>query len=128
MDEDKSGEETEGVGHHDDITAASSGDNSCPPMMHWEELNQRIAELEEQEARSKETAGLREHSCGVWGEDREDYRKCRVALMSSRSVNKKLQLCFINNEDEEDEERSVSIKLKSKVENDKSKKWSAPSN
>ncbi|XP_035846755.1 schwannomin-interacting protein 1-like isoform X2 [Sander lucioperca] len=42
----------------------------------------------------------------VWEEEEEeDFRKCRIAVVTSRFHNhRNLQLCFINNSDSEDEE------------------------
>ncbi|KAM4726681.1 uncharacterized protein FYW61_012453 [Anableps anableps] len=83
------------------------------PIMHWEELSQRIAELEkqEQERREKRRTGQRtEDRWGgdwrdVWEEDDEDVRRGRVAVAASRlNSHRNLQLCFINNSDSEEEE------------------------
>ncbi|KAJ0003869.1 hypothetical protein NQD34_010083 [Periophthalmus magnuspinnatus] len=65
------------------------------PMMHWEELNARIEELERQE-QTTQGAALRR----VWYEDQEEDRKKK--RLSSR-LQKNLQLCFYNDEDSEDE-------------------------
>ncbi|XP_035998544.1 schwannomin-interacting protein 1 isoform X2 [Fundulus heteroclitus] len=98
------------------------GDHQELPIMHWEELNQRISELEEQEQERREKrkngadgaaclqrrTGLRtEEKQGgdrrnVCEEDEEDSRRSRVA--ASRLNHRNLQLCFINNSDSEEEE------------------------
>lgn len=49
--EEKEEEEEKGL-HH--IAAASSVDYSSLPIMHWEDLSQRIAELEKQEQERRE--------------------------------------------------------------------------
>lgn len=111
--------------HHGHLAEASSVDYQDRPIMHWEELSQRIAELEKQEQerreRSKRGAGLRmEGSSGgvwsnVWEEDEEDFRKCRVAVVTSRFHNhRNLQLCFINNSDSEEEEEEGANKKATK--------------
>ncbi|XP_068587862.1 schwannomin-interacting protein 1-like [Cebidichthys violaceus] len=113
-------EEEEQLHHH--IAAASSVDPQCFPIMHWEDLSQRIAELEKQEQerreRSKRGAGVRmEESQGgvwrdVWEEEEKDCRRCRVAVVTSRFHNhRNLQLCFINNSDSEDEEEGRNKKV-----------------
>ncbi|KAM4547142.1 uncharacterized protein V3H82_020799 isoform 2-T2 [Fundulus diaphanus] len=98
------------------------GDHQELPIMHWEELSQRISELEEQEQERREKrkngadgaaclqrrTGLRtEEKQGgdrrnVCEEDEEDSRRSRVA--ASRLNHRNLQLCFINNSDSEEEE------------------------
>ncbi|KAM4547143.1 uncharacterized protein V3H82_020799 isoform 3-T3 [Fundulus diaphanus] len=88
------------------------GDHQELPIMHWEELSQRISELEEQEQerREKRRTGLRtEEKQGgdrrnVCEEDEEDSRRSRVAASRSRLNHRNLQLCFINNSDSEEEE------------------------
>ncbi|TWW74546.1 schwannomin-interacting protein 1 isoform X1 [Takifugu flavidus] len=87
---------------------------ACPdlPIMHWEDLSQRIAELEKQEQErmesSKKGAGGRmAYGQGgvwtdMWEEKQEEFRRCRVAQRFHNHRN--LQLCFINNSDSEDEE------------------------
>ncbi|KAK2827950.1 hypothetical protein Q5P01_018984 [Channa striata] len=95
------------------IAAASSVEYQELPIMHWEDLSQRIAELEKQEQerreRSKKGTGVRAEEEGVWRdvwkEEEEDFRRCRVAVVTSRFHNhRNLQLCFINDSDSEDEE------------------------
>ncbi|KAF3840535.1 hypothetical protein F7725_006397 [Dissostichus mawsoni] len=80
------------------------------PIMHWEDLSQRIAELEQQERSERSKRPEEGEWRDVWEEDEEDLRKCRVAVVSSRfQHHKNLQLCFVNNSDsEEDEEKEVS--------------------
>ncbi|CAB1352589.1 unnamed protein product [Coregonus sp. 'balchen'] len=101
----------------------SSEDDQDLPIMHWEDLSLRIAELEKQEEerreRAKSTSGSEQGSVsggwaeerqgGLWRrdewEDEEDYGRCRVAVVSSRFHNhKNLQLCYINNSESEDDE------------------------
>ncbi|KAG7224705.1 hypothetical protein INR49_030035 [Caranx melampygus] len=108
------GEEEKKLHRHN--VAASSVDYQELPIMHWEDLSQRIAELEKQEQerreRSKRGAGVRikESQGEVWGdiweeEEEDDFRRCRAAAITSRFQNhRNLQLCFINNSDSEDEE------------------------
>lgn len=51
----------------------------------------------------------------VWEEDEEDFRKCRVAVVTSRFHNhRNLQLCFINNSDSEEEEEEGANKKATK--------------
>ncbi|KAG7484103.1 hypothetical protein MATL_G00045580 [Megalops atlanticus] len=91
------------------------------PIMHWEALSLRIAELEKQEEERKErlkslgvlergsvSAGwMKERERGSWSaewDDTED-RSRRIMALTSRFHNQKnLQLCFINNSESEDEE------------------------
>ncbi|XP_023197420.1 X-linked retinitis pigmentosa GTPase regulator-interacting protein 1-like isoform X2 [Xiphophorus maculatus] len=82
------------------------------PIMHWEELSQRIAELEkqEQERREKRRTGLRTEN--VWEEEEEDGRRGRVAVSTSRLNHRNLQLCFINNSDSEDDDEEEGAERK----------------
>ncbi|XP_071362350.1 schwannomin-interacting protein 1 isoform X2 [Trachinotus anak] len=116
--EEKEEEEEEEKELHHHIAAASSLDYQDLPIMHWEDLSQRIAELEKQEQERRERAkrgvGVRtEESHGgvwrdVWEEEEEDFRRCRAAVVASRFHNhRNLQLCFINNSDSEDEEEGT---------------------
>ncbi|XP_033935640.1 uncharacterized protein [Pseudochaenichthys georgianus] len=100
-------EEEEEDLHH---IAAISIDHQELPIMHWEDLSQRIAELEQQERSERSKRPEEGEWRDVWEEDEEDLRKCRVAVVSSRfQHHKNLQLCFVNNSDsEEDEEKEVS--------------------
>ncbi|XP_041807541.1 schwannomin-interacting protein 1 [Chelmon rostratus] len=110
-------EEEEKELHH--IAAATSVDCSNLPIMHWEDLSQRIAELEKQEQerreRSKRGTEVRmEDSQGgmwgdVWEEEEEDFRRCRVTQRFHNHRN--LQLCFINNSDSEDEDEGGNKKV-----------------
>ncbi|KAM6911445.1 schwannomin-interacting protein 1-like isoform 1-T4 [Lycodopsis pacificus] len=115
-------EEEEELHHHiAAAAAASSVDPQGFPIMHWEDLSQRIAELEKQEQereRSKRGAGVRmEEGQGgvwrdIWEEEEKDCRRCRVAVVTSRFHNhRNLQLCFINNSDSEDEEEGSNKKV-----------------
>ncbi|KAM4546050.1 uncharacterized protein PAE49_018477 [Odontesthes bonariensis] len=105
MEEEKeTSEEKEEEEPHLHTAMASSVDHQDLPIMHWEDLSQRIAELEEQEQerreRVKRGAGLR-----MEVEEEEDARRSRVAVVTSRFHNhRNLQLCFINNSDSEEEE------------------------
>ncbi|XP_051972465.1 schwannomin-interacting protein 1-like [Xyrauchen texanus] len=92
------------------------------PLMHWEDLNLRIAELERQEEQRRvkaESLGLpeRDRILGCWTDskhnslhrepwpDDEDYSPCRVPVITSRfNSPKNLQLCFINNSESEGED------------------------
>lgn len=104
MEEEKETEEEEEDLHHIPV------EHQELPIMHWEELSQRIAELEKQEEERKEKrrAGLRtEDGRGVDWRDvwEEDVRRSRLAVAASRLKNqKKLQLCFINDSNSEEEE------------------------
>ncbi|XP_037604024.1 schwannomin-interacting protein 1-like [Sebastes umbrosus] len=122
--EEEEEEEEEKDLHHHHIAAtaaaaASSVDYQGLPIMHWEDLSQRIAELEkqEQERRSKRGTGTEESRGGVWRdvweeEEEEDFRRCRVAVVTSRFHNhRNLQLCFINDSDSEDEEEGSNKKV-----------------
>lgn len=56
-------EEEEELRHH--ITAASSVDDLALPIMQWEDLSQRIAQLERQEQEWRERSKVsREEACG----------------------------------------------------------------
>ncbi|KAL3043144.1 hypothetical protein OYC64_020958 [Pagothenia borchgrevinki] len=105
--EEEEEEEEEEDLHH---IAAISIDHQELPIMHWEDLSQRIAELEQQERSERSKRPEEGEWRDVWEEDEEDLRKCRVAVVSSRfQHHKNLQLCFVNNSDsEEDEEKEVS--------------------
>ncbi|XP_028451503.1 schwannomin-interacting protein 1 [Perca flavescens] len=126
--------------HHHHIAAAaaaavaSSVDYQGLPIMHWEDLSQHIAELEKQEQERRErsksgTGGGMEDSRGgewtdLWEEEEEEehFRKCRVAVVTSRLVcvyrlhnHRKLQLCFVNDSDSEEEEEEEGSNNKRKV-------------
>ncbi|MED6271030.1 hypothetical protein CHARACLAT_016160 [Characodon lateralis] len=97
-----------------------SVDHQELPIMHWEELSQRIAELEkqEQERREKRRMGVRTEDRQegnwreVWEEDEDDVRRGRVTVAASRLNNhKNLQLCFINNSDTEEEDEGADRKV-----------------
>ncbi|XP_026213349.1 schwannomin-interacting protein 1 isoform X2 [Anabas testudineus] len=116
--EEEKEEEEEQLHHH--IAAASSVDYKELPIMHWEDLGQRIAELEKQEQerveRAKRGTGKRTEEGGVWRnileEEDEDFRRCWVTAVTSRFQNhRNLQLCFINNSDSEDEEEGTNKKV-----------------
>ncbi|KAK5858138.1 hypothetical protein PBY51_002303 [Eleginops maclovinus] len=116
--EEKEEEEEEEEDLHHIAATASSIDHQELPIMHWEDLSQRIAELEqqEQERSQRSKRGVRPEDGewrDVWEEDEEDFRKCRVAVVSSRfHHHKNLQLCFINNSDSEEEEDKKITKRK----------------
>ncbi|XP_059913457.1 schwannomin-interacting protein 1 isoform X4 [Gadus macrocephalus] len=108
-------EQEEGSG---DLYLTSLGDQHLP-IMHWEDLSLRIAELEKQEQQKRERAessssfpGEREEERrgelwrAPWGDREDDQgRRCRVSVVTSRFHNhKNLQLCFINNSDSDEEE------------------------
>lgn len=99
------------------------------PIMHWEALSLRIAELEKQEEERKEKSASESERGRVplgWREERERGRRretwedgeedctSRVTALTSRlQTQTNLQLCFINNsesEEEEDEEENKSKK------------------
>ncbi|XP_067255444.1 schwannomin-interacting protein 1 [Chanodichthys erythropterus] len=97
------------------------GDHDLP-IMQWEDLSLRIAELERQEEeRRKKAEGLglseRDRILGCWTgskhhslhrepwADENDYSPCRVPVITSRfNSPKNLQLCFINNSESEGED------------------------
>lgn len=97
------------------VAAASCVDGQDLPIMHWEDLSVRIAELEKQEQdRRERSKGATESAMwrGVWEEEEdEDLRRCRVAVVTSRFHHTNLQLCFINNSDSEDEEGGADTKV-----------------
>ncbi|XP_061768336.1 schwannomin-interacting protein 1 [Nerophis ophidion] len=100
-----------------------SEDNLGLPIMHWEALSLRIAELEKQEEEKKEKMaksqvslersrapvswtgerGRRRESCG----DDDDDEACNshmTALSSRLQTQMNLQLCFINDSESEEED------------------------
>ncbi|KAG9341628.1 hypothetical protein JZ751_018691 [Albula glossodonta] len=99
-----------------------SEDDLGLPIMHWEALSLRIAELEKQEEERREKskcAGVLEHGSvsGGWVEDKEQGSRretwedgeeddnSRVTALTSRlQTQMNLQLCFINNSESEDED------------------------
>ncbi|XP_030217694.1 schwannomin-interacting protein 1 isoform X3 [Gadus morhua] len=126
--EEETTEEKDGDGRHlpkedqeegsGDLYLTSLGDQHLP-IMHWEDLSLRIAELEKQEQQKRERAesgssypGEREEERrgelwrAPWGDREDDQgRRCRVSVVTSRFHNhKNLQLCFINNSDSDEEE------------------------
>nr|XP_055064567.1 schwannomin-interacting protein 1 [Misgurnus anguillicaudatus] len=113
----------------DQETKQHSEDDHELPIMQWEDLSLRIAELEKREEERKKKAeclGLAERGriLGSWTESKhhslhrepwpyeEDYTPCRVPVITSRfNSPKNLQLCFINNsESEEEDEEGASSK------------------
>ncbi|XP_024144568.1 schwannomin-interacting protein 1 [Oryzias melastigma] len=88
------------------------------PIMHWEALSLRIAELEKQEEERKAKAGAsaeRGTTPGNWAEERgrrpdrwedgNDACNSHVLALTSRlQTQMNLQLCFINNSESEEEE------------------------
>ncbi|CAJ1086471.1 schwannomin-interacting protein 1 [Xyrichtys novacula] len=92
-------------------------DNLGLPIMHWEALSLRIAELEKQEEekkakglspdRSRAPIGWMEERGrrGESWEDRDDACNSHVLALTSRlQTQMNLQLCFINNSESEEEE------------------------
>ncbi|XP_077961856.1 schwannomin-interacting protein 1 isoform X1 [Gasterosteus aculeatus] len=96
-------------------------DNLGLPIMHWEALSLRIAELEKQEEENKEKKAKRGVSLErgrapvSWTEERGRRREswedgddaCNshvLALTSRLQTQMNLQLCFINNSESEEEE------------------------
>ncbi|XP_056140818.1 schwannomin-interacting protein 1 isoform X2 [Lampris incognitus] len=107
----------------------SSVDYQDLPIMHWEDLSLRIAELEKQEQERRERtkpgngtelatrSGARdeERQGEIWKdaleEEAEDVRRSRLTSITSRFHNRKnLQLCFINNSDSEEDEDGANKK------------------
>ncbi|XP_062869977.1 schwannomin-interacting protein 1 isoform X2 [Trichomycterus rosablanca] len=111
--------------HHQD---ASRLDQDLP-IMHWEDLSLRIAELEKQEnEKRKKSKCLQEDESlpGHWPQVKEQslhrmhweddgLGECRFPFITSRfNSPKKLQLCFINNtesDQEDDEEPAIKDSL-----------------
>lgn len=91
-------------------------DNEGLPIMHWEALSLRIAELEKQEEERKEKNAKAGGSLDRgWMEDRgrraeswddgDDACNSHVLALTSRlQTQMNLQLCFINNSESEEEE------------------------
>ncbi|KAM9424773.1 schwannomin-interacting protein 1-like isoform 1-T1 [Pholidichthys leucotaenia] len=123
-DEDKQREDCKGAAmlwqeDHDE-------DNEGFPIMHWEALSLRIAELERQEQQKKEKkakggASLEQGGTPVrpkeerlrWGASCEDGDACNshaLALTSRLQTQMNLQLCFINNSESEDEDEDKKAK------------------
>ncbi|XP_029382379.1 schwannomin-interacting protein 1 [Echeneis naucrates] len=106
-----------------------SHDNLGLPIMHWEALSLRIAELEKQEEEKKEKKGgallERGRTPVYWTEERgrraesweDGDEACNshvLALTSRLQTQMNLQLCFINNsESEEEEEKEGDVSKKS---------------
>ncbi|KAL4631396.1 schwannomin-interacting protein 1-like [Arapaima gigas] len=88
------------------------------PIMHWEALSLRIAELEKQEEERRErfkatgvlerdgvSRGWRDSSRKDFWDDSEEECNSRVIALTSRLQHQmNLQLCFINNSESEDED------------------------
>ncbi|XP_061105857.1 schwannomin-interacting protein 1 isoform X1 [Conger conger] len=117
--EEKECDETEDSARAAEGAVLSSKDDSDLPIMHWEALSMRIAELEKQEEERKErlkstaevergnvsVGWMEERDGGSWWEDVEADRSRRITALTSRFHNQKnLQLCFINDSGSEDEE------------------------
>ncbi|XP_070786353.1 schwannomin-interacting protein 1 [Enoplosus armatus] len=93
-------------------------DNLGLPIMHWEALSLRIAELEKQEEEKKAKSGVsleRGRAPVSWTEERgrraeswedgDDACNSHVLALTSRlQTQMNLQLCFINNSESEEEE------------------------
>ncbi|XP_066507473.1 schwannomin-interacting protein 1 [Hoplias malabaricus] len=92
------------------------------PILHWEDLSLRIAELEKQEeekmknAESKDSPEQESH-LAQWSHEKhhsllrkhcqgeEDFGGCRFPFITSRfNAPKNLQLCFTNNSESDEEE------------------------
>lgn len=91
------------------------------PIMHWEDLSLRIAELEKQEEERRKRAESKsseeqESELGQWShvkqqsplrkqwEDDDGFGGCRFPFITSRFTSpRNLQLCFVNNSDSEEE-------------------------
>lgn len=96
-------------------------DNEGLPIMHWEALSLRIAELEKQEEERREKNAKAGSPDRAWMEDRgrraenwdDGDEACNshvMALTSRLQTQMNLQLCFINNSESEDEEEADSSK------------------
>lgn len=114
-------------------------DNLGLPIMHWEALSLRIAELEKQEEEKKEKrlkTGISPEQGGApvsWKEERgkrteswedgDDACNSHVLALTSRlQTRMNLQLCFINNSESEDEEEEEE-KKKGDVRKKESSSW-----
>ncbi|KAM9846996.1 uncharacterized protein ACBR49_010242 [Aulostomus maculatus] len=100
------------------VPTASSPDHQDHPIMHWEELSWRIAELEKQEQERRERSKMVPEvrmgpsQRGMRTDEEEDLRKCCVAVATSRSHKQRnLQLCFVNNSDSDDEDEGIQKKV-----------------
>lgn len=108
-----------------------SEDNEGLPIMHWEALSLRIAELEKQEEekrerRAKTGVSLERGRAPVgWTEDRgrraegwddgDDACNSHVLALTSRlQTQMNLQLCFINNSGSEEEEEDKEAEVRKK--------------
>ncbi|XP_072515346.1 schwannomin-interacting protein 1 isoform X2 [Salminus brasiliensis] len=101
------------------------------PIMHWEDLSLRIAELEKQEEERRRRAESKgsaeqESELGQWShvkqqsplrkqwEDDDGFGGCRFPFITSRfNSPKNLQLCFVNNSDSEEEDDKETSSKKS---------------
>ncbi|XP_069580801.1 schwannomin-interacting protein 1 isoform X2 [Brachyistius frenatus] len=113
-------------------------DNLGLPIMHWEALSLRIAELEKQEEEKRAKSGVsleRSRMTVSWTEDRgrkaeswedgDDACNSHVLALTSRlQTQMNLQLCFINNSESEEEEEEEKGEL-SKEESNNSKRGSS---
>ncbi|XP_023672168.1 schwannomin-interacting protein 1 isoform X2 [Paramormyrops kingsleyae] len=92
------------------------------PIMHWEALSLRIAELEKQEEEKREKYKEQECVSGGWRRERErgcwrdawddGEEECnsRIIALTSRLQNRmNLQLCFINNSESEEEDEDEAV-------------------
>lgn len=101
-------------------------DNLGLPIMHWEALSLRIAELEKQEEekrekKAKNRVSLEQGRAPLSGteergrraeswEDRDDACNSHMLALTSRlQTQMNLQLCFINNSESEEEEKEGDI-------------------
>ncbi|XP_063043508.1 schwannomin-interacting protein 1 [Engraulis encrasicolus] len=108
------------------------------PIMHWEDLNLRIAELEKQEEERKEKEGI--EGLSNWRgqhldihrddwEEREDLNSRVTALTSRFQSHMNLQLCFINDsESEEEAEDAANVQEKTSKKTGKKGAQSAATN
>ncbi|KAF6739978.1 Schwannomin-interacting protein 1 [Oryzias melastigma] len=105
-------ESAEEEGEEEELNEAAV-DYQDLPIMHWEDLGQRIAELEKlEQERAKKRGGVGESlgEGGAWDEE-EDLRRCRLSMVSSRFLHhRNLQLCFTNNSDSDNEEEELEKK------------------
>ncbi|KAK2852108.1 hypothetical protein Q5P01_008384 [Channa striata] len=106
-----------------------SEDNLGLPIMHWEALSLRIAELEKQEEEKKAKSGVsleqsrqpvrsteeRKRRAESWEEGEDTCNSNLMALTCRLQTQMNLQLCFINNSEseEEEEEKEEAIKKES---------------
>ncbi|XP_044039457.1 schwannomin-interacting protein 1 [Siniperca chuatsi] len=120
-DDDADNEEEEHEGSESAALVWQEGygeDNLGLPIMHWEALSLRIAELEKQEKEKKAKSGVsleqgrapvswteeKGRTAESWEDGDDACNSHMLALTSRLQTQMNLQLCFINNSESEEEE------------------------